>query len=317
MGGRLTLILYQVDWNTIARDLGIPNGHAARMRYSRFKGQIDPSKVKKKTPKKGEKGDLKGRLAMPMHLQPRMDFATINSGPVPKTEPMDSHCQQHPFVKCEPDHHVPGEGNLPGGSEAVRNLAYSMPSGSMAPPLHVSQYVPSTSPFSGAPSLPGLMPFSGSAQLTPYSMIPMSQDIRMDEFSMHSPFINHAPMMNNGPMIGWEPTSAPSLENTPVAPRSESHPVSFNNVPIVPWEPTSAPPREGSPGVPRSESTQVQVHHAPVITWEPTPVSPREHTSVAPRSESTPVSVKEEPEITQNKIDVAVPIKVEETGQKE
>lgn len=317
MGGKLTLILYQVDWNTVARDLGISNGHAARMRYSRFKGQIDPSRVKKKAPKKAEKGDPKGVLSMPMHLQPRMDIATINSGLVPKAEPMNAHCQQHPFVKCEPDHHVPGEGNLPDGSEADRNLSYPMPSGSMAPPPHVSQYVPSSLPFSGAQSLPGIMPFSSSTPLAPYSMIPMSQEIRMDEVGMHSPFINHAPMMNNGPMIAWEPTSAPSRENAPVAPRSESHPVSFNNAPIIAWEATSAPPREHSPGVSRNEPTQVSIHNAPVIAWEPIPAPPREHSSVAPRSESTPVSVKEEPEATENKIDVAVPIKVEGNGQKE
>lgn len=75
----------------------------------------------------------------------------------------------------------------------------------------------------------------------------------MDEFGMHSPFLNNTPMINTAPTIAWEPTSAPRREQTPVEPRSES----------------------------------------------------------------TPVSVKEEPETAQSQIDIAIPIKVEKSAQKE
>ncbi|MCJ1307183.1 hypothetical protein MMC25_000829 [Agyrium rufum] len=37
-----------IDWNLVAKELGITNGHAARMRFSRFKQHMDgPSKSKK------------------------------------------------------------------------------------------------------------------------------------------------------------------------------------------------------------------------------------------------------------------------------
>ncbi|KAI9894836.1 MAG: hypothetical protein M1814_000056 [Vezdaea aestivalis] len=36
-----------IDWNEVARDLKITNGHAARMRFSRFKGQIEGRQPRK------------------------------------------------------------------------------------------------------------------------------------------------------------------------------------------------------------------------------------------------------------------------------
>lgn len=253
------MILYQVDWNTVARDLGISNGHAARMRYSRFKGQIDPSRAKKKTPKKGEKGDLKGDMTMQMQpgmsmpTPPQMSFHLMNPGQVPKAEPMDSHCQPSPFVKSEPGHRVPREGNFAHGSEEQHHLSYPVSSGNMAPPPHMPQYVPNGLPFSMAPPLPNATQFSSPTSFGPYPTVPISQDFHMDEFGMHSPFLNNTPMINTAPTIAWEPTSAPRREQTPVEPRSES----------------------------------------------------------------TPVSVKEEPETAQSQIDIAIPIKVEKSAQKE
>ncbi|KAJ5887587.1 hypothetical protein N7495_007628 [Penicillium taxi] len=49
----------RIDWNKVASDLEISNGHAARMRYSRFRNQMEPSahKTKKKSAKKQQKGD--------------------------------------------------------------------------------------------------------------------------------------------------------------------------------------------------------------------------------------------------------------------
>ena len=38
---RLALTDLQVDWQEVADEMGITNGHAARMRYSRFKGQME------------------------------------------------------------------------------------------------------------------------------------------------------------------------------------------------------------------------------------------------------------------------------------
>ena len=53
------LDLKTVDWTIVAEAIGITNGHAARMRYSRFKQQIEglPNKAKKEKPKKSETRD--------------------------------------------------------------------------------------------------------------------------------------------------------------------------------------------------------------------------------------------------------------------
>ena len=57
--------LRSIDWQAVADDIGIPNGHAARMRYSRLKGQfeaigggIGATKVREKKAKDGKKGAL-------------------------------------------------------------------------------------------------------------------------------------------------------------------------------------------------------------------------------------------------------------------
>src|ERR1700759_4592776 len=53
------LDLKTVDWTIVAEAIGITNGHAARMRYSRFKQQIEglPNQAKKEKSKKSESRD--------------------------------------------------------------------------------------------------------------------------------------------------------------------------------------------------------------------------------------------------------------------
>ncbi|KAJ5989199.1 hypothetical protein N7481_004409 [Penicillium waksmanii] len=92
------LDLKLIDWNKVAQDLEISNGHAARMRYSRFRSQMDGPNTAQRAPrrrgqKKGAKGDVKGNSQMP--------FAQVYPGLVPKLESPDYMSQPGPFVKHE------------------------------------------------------------------------------------------------------------------------------------------------------------------------------------------------------------------------
>ncbi len=70
---RFTDIIVQVDWNAVAKDLDISNGAAARMRWFRFKQQMDgvprnkPSpdaRVTKPRPKAKGKANPKGKKGL-------------------------------------------------------------------------------------------------------------------------------------------------------------------------------------------------------------------------------------------------------------
>ncbi|KAI9744231.1 MAG: hypothetical protein M1818_002383 [Claussenomyces sp. TS43310] len=69
------LDLKSVDWNQVARELGVTNGHASRMRYSRFKQQMEghvPTRrnrapgqkrvTKKGTKQEDDKGEVKVKV---------------------------------------------------------------------------------------------------------------------------------------------------------------------------------------------------------------------------------------------------------------
>ncbi|PYI03806.1 hypothetical protein BO78DRAFT_431857 [Aspergillus sclerotiicarbonarius CBS 121057] len=64
------LDLKSIDWSLVATELGISNGHAARMRYSRFKQQMEgivptprPARVKKAPKKAAKASPTKAELA--------------------------------------------------------------------------------------------------------------------------------------------------------------------------------------------------------------------------------------------------------------
>ena len=60
-----SLTLVQIDWNLVASQLEITNGHAARMRFSRFKQHMEGTTTAPRTPRpkkeKPAKGDCKKR----------------------------------------------------------------------------------------------------------------------------------------------------------------------------------------------------------------------------------------------------------------
>src|SRR5580700_7050505 len=48
-------MIHQIDWNKVSNELKITNGHAARMRYSRFKQQMEGSTGKPRRPRQSTK----------------------------------------------------------------------------------------------------------------------------------------------------------------------------------------------------------------------------------------------------------------------
>lgn len=59
------LKLAQIDWNKVSNELNITNGHAARMRYSRFKQQMEGTSGKPRRPRQS----AKSRAAKPRQIK--------------------------------------------------------------------------------------------------------------------------------------------------------------------------------------------------------------------------------------------------------
>ena len=86
----------EIDWNAVASELGITNGHAARMRYSRFKMQMEG---KPPAPRKPRSAAPRNKKPKPQKLSKP---EAKDEGPSPvkaETEQMDG---VEPAVKTEP-----------------------------------------------------------------------------------------------------------------------------------------------------------------------------------------------------------------------
>ena len=99
----------QIDWNLIASELGITNGHAARMRFSRFKQQMEglqPTrrprgenhKQQKAKLEKRRKGD--GGEVSTTSIKPESDFNAMAHG---KDTKVKSEVKMEDLVKEEPE----------------------------------------------------------------------------------------------------------------------------------------------------------------------------------------------------------------------
>ncbi|KAF9886627.1 hypothetical protein FE257_011267 [Aspergillus nanangensis] len=95
------LDLKSIDWSLVASQLDISNGHAARMRYSRFRQQMEGitstprTSRPKKTPNKGKTASCKAGL--------EKEPVTSPSQPVVKPEPQTSSAyEQNPYIKTDP-----------------------------------------------------------------------------------------------------------------------------------------------------------------------------------------------------------------------
>lgn len=220
----------QIDWNKVASDLEISNGHAARMRYSRFKSQIDPNtpRAKKKNAKKGGKGDPKGDLQTPQTIS-HPPFS--EPGVVPKLEPTQSPFQLslNPFVvKYEPG--TPDSHGMQGPSHPqeafyspftqLMSPAQTMSSPRMRPPRYMEHLDPVSygpqpdhasvgGPYSLAAGTYAPVLASNPSPFAKYPPFSMPNDFHMQDF--HS----QTPGFHNGPVIPWEPVPQQQSESAP------------------------------------------------------------------------------------------------------
>ncbi|KAL1968683.1 hypothetical protein VTN77DRAFT_1509 [Rasamsonia byssochlamydoides] len=100
------LDLKSVDWNLVASQLEISNGHAARMRFSRFRQHMEgiptvPRTSRPKKPTKPESSKLGklGKANLSTDTNPRKRPAPAE---FIKEEPREPSLQESPFVKREP-----------------------------------------------------------------------------------------------------------------------------------------------------------------------------------------------------------------------
>ncbi|KAJ5211506.1 uncharacterized protein N7498_003152 [Penicillium cinerascens] len=226
-----------VDWNRVASDLEISNGHAARMRYSRFKSQMEPSSAqknaRKKNSKKGEKGEPKGEIPglIPVPMSMQMPFPLACAGPVPKMEPSDSQFTSNPFVKCEPGiQQIPGNPEINEIPDFQQHFPQIISPSGMPYPSHISQYLPHGLQFSmvsgASPSLSSLHPshFENS-----YPSRAPPNDAGMQNFSLQQP------AFHNAPVITWEPPAPSQQESTPMKIEDEPEIIErtvFDKIPI-------------------------------------------------------------------------------------
>ncbi|KAF3386259.1 hypothetical protein F1880_001276 [Penicillium rolfsii] len=221
------LNLKDIDWNKVALDLEISNGHAARMRYSRFKSQIDPSTLrgKKKNAKKLEKNGLKGEFQTP----PTMPHPSFSEQGVVKLEPTGSPFQPNPnpfgikFECSSSDAHgMQGPSNPPEGFcspfTQLMSPAQTMTSSRMMPPRYIEQLDPisyGTQPEHAAVGRPFLLasgtyapvPISNTSAFATYPNFPMPQDFHIQDFP------GQTPGFHSGPVIPWEPAPQQQSES--------------------------------------------------------------------------------------------------------
>ncbi|KGO77720.1 hypothetical protein PITC_009900 [Penicillium italicum] len=205
------LDLKSVDWNRVATDVEVSNGHAARMRYSRFRQQMEGTTGANKPKRKSKK---------PKTIEPPVEMPGIfpMAPPLmmPTMESVDSSLPGNPFVKCEPGtegsanlqsfmHHSPqfmsetsteGQYYFPQDFASMQfQLASSIPSG-----------IPSPSPASS--SFMNSYQFPTASTGFPYSSPSIQPSFDFSEFTQLQPFTNYAPT------ISWEPRP-PSCQEGP------------------------------------------------------------------------------------------------------
>ena len=101
----MLIILEKVDWNAVAGELDITNGHAARMRFSRFKQQMEgvaPAPRKARAVGDHKKKDKPEKLPKPNKKQKKEGNKQLKDdadSPMGESEPMAG---IEPTVKSEP-----------------------------------------------------------------------------------------------------------------------------------------------------------------------------------------------------------------------
>ncbi|KAB8265661.1 hypothetical protein BDV32DRAFT_144182 [Aspergillus pseudonomiae] len=171
------LDLKSIDWGLVASQLEISNGHAARMRYSRFRQQMEGiTSTPRARTKKGPKGSKIGSCKA--DLLKEADSSDVK--PVLKQEPQASTSEPTSYIKTDPHaQEFPALADIP---VATYHIISDSPARTITP-LHSQMTV--------SPN-----------ELTTYSMTP----------SFLSPTIGFEHQLN--PAYSWPPTKLePDEEN--------------------------------------------------------------------------------------------------------
>ncbi|THC94574.1 hypothetical protein EYZ11_005934 [Aspergillus tanneri] len=153
------LDLKSIDWNLVASQLDISNGHAARMRYSRFRQQMEgiTSTPRAPRPKKTANKSKDSSWKMDTHK----DTEPTASQPKPevKQEPRIAPYSSDPYIKADPSmQRIPTLAEIPHFSSPMMIPNQPRPPSSAFPyssstvaPVELSKYSP-------AQSFPGRSP---------------------------------------------------------------------------------------------------------------------------------------------------------------
>lgn len=194
--------VWQVDWNRVASDVEVSNGHAARMRYSRFRQQMEGTTGANKPKRKSKKA--KTMEPPPPEMQGLFPMAPPLM--MPTIESIDSSLSGNPFVKCEPG--TEGNSNLQSlmqhspqfMSETSTEGQYYFPQDFTSMQFQLASSIPSriSSP-SQTSSFMNPYQFSTASAGYPYSSASTQSSFDLREFDQLPSFTNYAPT------ISWEP----------------------------------------------------------------------------------------------------------------
>ncbi|KUM62729.1 hypothetical protein ACN42_g4386 [Penicillium freii] len=206
------LDLKSVDWNRVASDVEVSNGHAARMRYSRFRQQMEGTTGASRPKRKSKKAKT---MEPPLEMQGVFPMAPPLM--MPTMEPIDSSLSGNPFVKCEPG----TEGNNPNlqslmqhspqfMSETSTQGQYYFPQDFASMQFQLASNIPPRipSPIPTSSSFMNPYQFSTAPAVYPYSSASTQSVFDLREFDQMSSFTNYAPSIN------WEPRP-PSRQEVP------------------------------------------------------------------------------------------------------
>ncbi|KAI2674901.1 hypothetical protein CBS147355_6715 [Penicillium roqueforti] len=207
------LDLKSVDWNRVASDVEVSNGHAARMRYSRFRQQMEgntgASKPKRKS-KKGKTMDPPAEMQGIFPMAPPLMMPTMAS--------IDSSLPGNPFVKCEPG--IQGNANL-------QSFMQQSPQLMLEASAEGQYYFPqdfASMQFQLASSIPSAIPSPSPARSSSFMQNPYQFPTMSTGYPFSSPgtqsgfdlrdFDQMNPFTSSAPAISWEPRS-PSRQEGP------------------------------------------------------------------------------------------------------
>ncbi|OJJ43239.1 hypothetical protein ASPZODRAFT_146262 [Penicilliopsis zonata CBS 506.65] len=134
------LDLKSIDWNLVASQLEISNGHAARMRYSRFKQQMEgttstprASRPKKTGSKKGEKRPISPPPPPPARSNPMAALKQEQTLPQATA----------PFIKTDPSYTVlPDLSSIPAAQAGNGPVVNGLPMQSIENPTSTATATP-------------------------------------------------------------------------------------------------------------------------------------------------------------------------------